>query len=61
MFQIRIHGRGGQGEIRVREPIMQPDALIIQDPTLKEREIRRSGPLAENVLRETGLITGRAL
>jgi pyruvate ferredoxin oxidoreductase gamma subunit len=77
MFQIRIHGRGGQGvvtaaemlsiaafhegrhaqafpsfgsertgapvvaycriddkEIRVREPIMQPDALIIQDPTL---------------------------
>ncbi len=77
VFQIRIHGRGGQGvvsaaemlsiaafnegkhaqafpsfgsertgapvvaycrlderEIRVREPIMQPDALIIQDPTL---------------------------
>ncbi len=77
MFQIRIHGRGGQGvvtaaemlsiaafregkfaqafpsfgsertgapviaycrmddrEIRVREPIMRPDALIIQDPTL---------------------------
>jgi len=77
MFQIRIHGRGGQGvvtaaemlsiaafregkhaqafpsfgsertgapvvaycriddrEIRVREPIMLPDALIIQDPTL---------------------------
>jgi pyruvate ferredoxin oxidoreductase gamma subunit len=77
MFQVRIHGRGGQGvvtaaemlsvaafregkhaqafpsfgsertgapvvaycrvdtrEIRVREPIMQPDALIIQDPTL---------------------------
>ena len=77
MFQIRIHGRGGQGvvtaaemlsiaafhegrhaqafpsfgsertgapvvaycriddkEIRVREPVMQPDALIIQDPTL---------------------------
>jgi len=77
MFQIRIHGRGGQGvvtaaemlsvaafregryaqafpsfgsertgapvvafcrvddkEIRLREPIMQPDALIIQDPTL---------------------------
>ena len=77
MFQIRIHGRGGQGvvtatemlsvaafeegrhaqafpsfgsertgapvvafcriddkEIRVREPIMEPDALIIQDPTL---------------------------
>ena len=77
MFQIRIHGRGGQGvvtatemlsvaafeegrhaqafpsfgsertgapvvafcrisdrEIRVREPIMEPDAIIIQDPTL---------------------------
>lgn len=77
MFQVRIHGRGGQGvvsaaemlsvaafgegrhaqafpsfgsermgapvmafcriddrEIRVREPVMRPDALIIQDPTL---------------------------
>ena len=77
VFQIRIHGRGGQGvvtaaemlsvaaflqgkfaqafpsfgserngapvvafcriddrEIRLREPIMAPDALIIQDPTL---------------------------
>ncbi len=77
MFQIRIHGRGGQGvvtaaemlslaafnegryaqaftsfgsertgapvvafcriddrEIRIREPVMEPDALIIQDPTL---------------------------
>ncbi len=77
MFQIRVHGRGGQGvvtatemlsvaafeegrhaqafpsfgsertgapvvafcrlddkEIRLREPIMEPDALIIQDPTL---------------------------
>jgi pyruvate ferredoxin oxidoreductase gamma subunit len=77
MFEIRIHGRGGQGvvtatemlsvaafeegrhaqafpsfgsertgapvvsfcriddkEIRLREPIMEPDALIIQDPTL---------------------------
>ena len=77
MFQIRIHGRGGQGvvtaaemlsiaafeegrhaqafpsfgsertgapvvafcriadqEIRLREPIMAPDALVIQDPTL---------------------------
>ena len=77
MFQIRIHGRGGQGvvtaaellsvaafregknaqafpsfgsermgapvvafcriddhEIRSREPVMQPDAVIIQDPTL---------------------------
>lgn len=77
MFQIRFHGRGGQGvvtaaemlsiaaflqgrhaqafpsfgsertgapvvaycridnrEIRLREPIMEPDALIVQDPTL---------------------------
>lgn len=77
MFQVRIHGRGGQGvvtgaemlsiaaflegkyaqafpsfgsertgapvvaycriddrEIRLREPIMHPDAVIIQDPTL---------------------------
>ncbi len=77
MFQVRIHGRGGQGvvtaaellsvaafiqgqyaqafpsfgsertgapvvsfcriddhEIRVREPIVHPDALIVQDPTL---------------------------
>ena len=77
MFEVRIHGRGGQGvvtaaemlslaafdegrcaqafpsfgsermgapvvafcriddhEIRTREPVMEPDALIIQDPTL---------------------------
>ena len=77
MFQVRFHGRGGQGvvtasevlsvaaflegrhaqafpsfgserkgapvvafcriddkEIRLREPIMEPDALIVQDPTL---------------------------
>ena len=77
MFQIRIHGRGGQGvvtaaeilsiaafiqgkhaqafpsfgsermgapvtafcriddrEIRLREPVVEPDALIVQDPTL---------------------------
>src|SRR5512140_340803 len=77
MFQIRIHGRGGQGvvtgaemlsiaafiegryaqafpsfgsermgapvtafcriddrEVRLREPVLTPDALIIQDPTL---------------------------
>jgi len=77
MFQVRIHGRGGQGvvtaaemlsiaafregrhaqafpsfgsermgapvmafcriddkEIRVREPVLEPDALIVQDPTL---------------------------
>ena len=77
MFQVRLHGRGGQGvvtaaemlsiaaflekrhaqafpsfgserngapvvsycriddkEIRLREPILEPDALVIQDPTL---------------------------
>ena len=77
MFEIRIHGRGGQGvvtaaeilalaafsegryaqafpsfgsermgapvvafcrvddrQIRVREPVMEPDGLIVQDPTL---------------------------
>jgi pyruvate ferredoxin oxidoreductase gamma subunit len=77
MFQVRIHGRGGQGvvtaaemlsiaafregrhaqafpsfgsertgapvmafcriddkEIRVREPVMEPDCIIVQDPTL---------------------------
>ena len=77
MFQVRIHGRGGQGvvsaaemmsiaafeegwhaqafpsfgsermgapvaafcridgqEIRLREPVMEPDAVIVQDPTL---------------------------
>jgi pyruvate ferredoxin oxidoreductase gamma subunit len=77
VFQVRIHGRGGQGvvtaaemlsiaafregrhaqafpsfgsertgapvvafcriderEIRLREPVMQPDALLVQDPTL---------------------------
>jgi pyruvate ferredoxin oxidoreductase gamma subunit len=77
MFQVRIHGRGGQGvvtgaemlsvaafsegrhaqafpsfgsertgapvvafcriadnEIRLREPILEPDCLIVQDPTL---------------------------
>ena len=80
MFQIRIHGRGGQGvvtaaemlsvaafregrnaqafpsfgsertgapvvafcriddkQIRLREPVLQPDALIIQDPTLLQQ------------------------
>jgi len=80
MFEIRIHGRGGQGvvtgaemlsiaafaqgrhaqafpsfgsertgapvvafcriaerEIRLREPVMSPDALIIQDPTLLQQ------------------------
>ncbi|MDO9054898.1 MAG: 2-oxoacid:acceptor oxidoreductase family protein [Gallionella sp.] len=77
MFEVRVHGRGGQGvvtaaemlsvaafeegrhaqafpsfgsertgapvvafcrisdkEIRLREPVMQPDAIIVQDPTL---------------------------
>jgi pyruvate ferredoxin oxidoreductase gamma subunit len=90
MFQIRIHGRGGQGvvsaaemlsiaafdegryaqafpsfgsermgapvtafcriddrEIRLREPISKPDALIIQDPTLLHQLDLFSG-LAEN-------------
>src|SRR5665647_66096 len=80
MFQVRIHGRGGQGvvtgaemlsiaaflggqhaqafpsfgsertgapvvaycrmdskEIRLREPVMEPDAIIIQDPTLLQQ------------------------
>lgn len=93
MFQVRIHGRGGQGvvtgaemlsiaaflggqhaqafpsfgsertgapvvaycriddkEIRLREPIMQPDALIIQDPTLLHQVDVLSG------LKNTGFI-----
>jgi len=87
MFQVRIHGRGGQGvvtaaemlsiaafeegrhaqafpsfgsertgapvvafcriadrEIRLREPIMEPDALIIQDPTLLHQVDVFAGP-----------------
>ena len=106
MFQVRIHGRGGQGvvtaaemlsvaafregrhaqafpsfgsertgapvvaycriddkEIRVREPIMQPDALIIQDPTLLHQVdvfggLKRDGYILINTtrsLRELGL------
>ena len=90
MFQIRIHGRGGQGvvtaaellsvaafgegsfaqafptfgsertgapvvsycriddrEIRVREPIGEPDALIIQDPTLLHQVDVFSGVAAD--------------
>ncbi len=90
MFQIRIHGRGGQGvvtaaemlsvaaflegrhaqvfpsfgsertgapvvaycrlddrEIRLREPILEPDALIIQDPTLLNQVDVFSGLKAE--------------
>lgn len=93
MFQIRIHGRGGQGvvsaaemlsvaafdeghhaqafpsfgsermgapvtafcriddrEIRLREPVMQPDALIIQDPTLLHQVDLFSGLLAEGYI-----------
>ena len=99
MFQVRIHGRGGQGvvtaaemlsvaafeegkhaqafpsfgsertgapvvayvriaerEIRLREPIMEPDALIIQDPTLLHQVevfagLRRDGFLLINTRR----------
>lgn len=90
MFQVRIHGRGGQGvvtgaemlsiaaflegrhaqafpsfgsertgapvvafcriadkEIRLREPVMQPDALIIQDATLLHQIDVFSGLLPE--------------
>jgi pyruvate ferredoxin oxidoreductase gamma subunit len=90
MFQVRIHGRGGQGvvtaaemlsiaaflegrhaqafptfgsertgapvvafcrvddkEIRVREPITSPDALIIQDPTLLHQVAVFSGLSAD--------------
>jgi pyruvate ferredoxin oxidoreductase gamma subunit len=86
MFEVRIHGRGGQGvvtaaemlalaafdegrcaqsfpsfgsertgapvvsfcriddrEIRTREPVMEPDALIVQDPTLMHRVYIFSG------------------
>src|SRR5438552_701765 len=93
MFQIRIHGRGGQGvvsgaemlsiaaflegryaqafpsfgsermgapvmafcriddkEIRLREPVLEPDALIIQDATLLHQVDLFTG------LREGGLI-----
>ncbi|MFI6559416.1 2-oxoacid:acceptor oxidoreductase family protein [Streptomyces sp. NPDC050534] len=114
MFQVRIHGRGGQGAvtaaellsvaafmedrhaqafpsfgsertgapvvafcriddrpIRVREPVMQPDALIIQDPTLLHQVnvfdgLRPDGAVLINSPRsaaELGLteFTGRAL
>jgi pyruvate ferredoxin oxidoreductase gamma subunit len=93
MFQVRIHGRGGQGvvsgaellavaaflegrhaqafpsfgsermgapvmafcriddkEVRLREPVMEPDALIIQDSTLLHQVDLFKG------LREVGLI-----
>ncbi len=96
MFQVRFHGRGGQGvvtasevlsvaaflegrhaqafpsfgserkgapvvafcriddkEIRLREPILEPDALIVQDPTLFKgidvcQGLRRTGYLLVN-------------
>ncbi len=96
MFQIRIHGRGGQGvvtaaellsvaaflegehaqafpsfgsertgapvvsfcriddkEIRLREPVLEPDALIVQDPTLFKaievfQGLKRAGYLLVN-------------
>jgi pyruvate ferredoxin oxidoreductase gamma subunit len=99
MFQIRIHGRGGQGVvtaaeilavaaflsgkyaqafpsfgsermgapvtsfcriddkiIRLREPVMEPDALIIQDPTLLHQVdlfagVRPSGYILINSIR----------
>ena len=99
MFQVRIHGRGGQGvvsgaemlsvaaflegryaqafpsfgsermgapvmafcriddkEIRLREPVLEPDALIIQDPTLLHQVdlfngLARSGSVLLNTTR----------
>ena len=99
MFQVRIHGRGGQGvvsgaemlsvaaflcgkhaqafpsfgsertgapvvafcriadtPIRLREPVMAPDALIIQDPTLLHQVdvfsgVRRDGYIVINTAR----------
>jgi pyruvate ferredoxin oxidoreductase gamma subunit len=102
MFQVRIHGRGGQGvvtgaemlsiaaflggrhaqafpsfgsertgapvvafcridsrEIRLREPILEPDALIIQDPTLLHQVdvfsgLRRDGYILINTTRSFG-------
>lgn len=101
MFQIRIHGRGGQGvvtaaellsvaafeegsfaqafptfgsertgapvvsycriddrEIRVREPIVEPDALIVQDPTLLHQVDVFSGvaPDAYVLINTTGTV-----
>ncbi len=93
MFQIRIHGRGGQGvvtaaemlsvaaflegrfalafpsfgsertgapvvaycrlddrEIRLREPILEPDAVIIQDPTLLHQVDVFGGLLARGTI-----------
>jgi pyruvate ferredoxin oxidoreductase gamma subunit len=93
MFQIRIHGRGGQGvvsgaemlsiaaflegryaqafpsfgsermgapvmafcriddkEIRLREPVLDPDALIVQDPTLLHQVDVFSGLRARGII-----------
>jgi len=93
MFQIRIHGRGGQGvvsaaemlsvaaflegrhaqafpsfgsermgapvmafcriddrEIRLREPVVRPDALLIQDPTLLHQVDLFSGLAADGFI-----------
>jgi pyruvate ferredoxin oxidoreductase gamma subunit len=93
LFQVRIHGRGGQGvvsaaemlsvaafledkhaqafpsfgsermgapvmafcrisdrEIRLREPVMSPDALIIQDPTLLHQVDLFSGVTKEGLI-----------
>jgi pyruvate ferredoxin oxidoreductase gamma subunit len=93
MFQVRIHGRGGQGvvsgaellslaavlegrhaqafpsfgsermgapvmafcrideqAIRLREPVMEPDALIIQDPTLLHQVDLFTGLSAEGYI-----------
>jgi len=101
MFQVRIHGRGGQGvvtaaellsvaaftegrhaqafptfgsertgapvvsfcriddrEIRLREPITEPDAIIVQDPTLLHQVDLFAGLGAEGYLL---LNTGRSL
>ena len=100
MFQVRIHGRGGQGvvtaaellavaafregehaqafpsfgsertgapvvsfcriddkQIRLREPILEPDALIVQDPTLLKaidvfQGLRPAGYLLVNTNKE---------
>jgi pyruvate ferredoxin oxidoreductase gamma subunit len=102
MFEVRIHGRGGQGvvtaaellslaaflegrhaqafpsfgsertgapvvafcriddrEIRVREPISTPDALIVQDPTLLHQVdvfggLTAAGPVLLNTSRPAG-------
>ena len=93
MFQIRIHGRGGQGvvtaaemlsvaaflegrtrrrfrasapsalgapvvafcriadkEIRLREPILEPDCLIVQDPTLFKAIDVFAGPASRTAI-----------